>query len=64
MLHKLAIYALLTALAGSMLFPFYWMLATSFKNRKDVFATEPRMIPGRSLMNAPDARPRGSQVVF
>ena len=51
MLHKLAIYALLTALAGSMLFPFYWMLATSFKNRKDVFATEPKMIPGRSLMN-------------
>lgn len=46
---KFAIYAALIVLAGSMLFPFYWMATTSFKNAADVFSVEPKIIPGRSL---------------
>ena len=43
------IYVVLLALAASMLFPFYWMTTTSFKDPADVFAVEPKVFPGRSV---------------
>jgi multiple sugar transport system permease protein len=43
------LYAVIIALAASMLYPLYWMTVTSFKQKTDVFSGEPKMIPGRTL---------------
>jgi multiple sugar transport system permease protein len=47
--RKVSVYGLLVVLVVSMLFPFYWMATTSFKDAADVFSVEPKMFPGRSL---------------
>lgn len=44
---RIAVYALLTACALVMLFPFLFMLSTSFKNSTDVFRYPPRLLPYR-----------------
>ena len=49
--RKIIIYILLVVLAATMLFPLYWMMATSFKQKEDVFTTEPKMLPGRALVD-------------
>ncbi|MCS6834415.1 MAG: carbohydrate ABC transporter permease [Anaerolineae bacterium] len=42
---RLLIYALLTGFALFMLFPFLYMVSTSFKNSTDVFRSPPRLLP-------------------
>jgi multiple sugar transport system permease protein len=44
-LSRLLIYALLTGFALFMLFPFIYMVSTSFKNSTDVFHSPPRLLP-------------------
>lgn len=44
-LPRLAAYALLSAFAFIMLFPFTYMLMTSFKDSTDVFRSPPRLLP-------------------
>ncbi len=45
LLRNLAVYAVLTFFAFIMLFPFLYMLATSFKTPADTFRYPPRMLP-------------------
>ncbi len=47
--RRFLVYGLLVLLAGSMLFPFYWMAISSLKGKADVFSTDPKMLPGRQL---------------
>ncbi|MDX1663293.1 MAG: carbohydrate ABC transporter permease [Candidatus Promineifilaceae bacterium] len=44
-LQNLAVYAVLTFFAFVMLFPFIFMLSTSFKTPKDTFRYPPRLLP-------------------
>ena len=47
--HRVLVYGLLSLLAVSMLFPFYWMAITSLKQKADVFSTQPKFFPGKRL---------------
>lgn len=42
---RLALYVVLIALAGVFIVPMMWALSASFKNRSDIFAFPPRVIP-------------------
>ncbi len=49
-LPRLVAYVLLTIFAFLMLFPFTYMLMTSFKNSADVFHSPPRLLPYSSVV--------------
>lgn len=46
------VYLLLAATAISMIFPFYWMIATSFKTEARVFAFPPEWIPNPPIVES------------
>ncbi len=54
LLPRAVIYFLLSAFAFLMLFPFTYMLATSFKNSSDVFHYPPRLLPYSPELRAID----------
>lgn len=55
----IAMYALLTAVAAIMVFPFLWMLSTAFKPRVECYIYPPTLIPTRwSLENIRDVMAR------
>jgi multiple sugar transport system permease protein len=55
---RAAAYALLTGFAFLMLFPFIYMMTTSFKNSNDVFRFPPRLLP-----YSPELRQRDSIMI-
>lgn len=48
---KIIAYLLLTFTAITMIFPFYWMIATSFKSEARVFAFPPDWIPNPAILS-------------
>lgn len=48
---KIVAYLLLTFTAVTMIFPFYWMIATSFKSEARVFAFPPDWIPNPAILS-------------
>lgn len=45
-------YALLTVFLLAQLFPFYWMVATSFKTNNETIATPPKYVPTQPTLHA------------
>lgn len=48
---KIVAYLLLLFTAATMIFPFYWMIATSFKSEARVFAFPPDWIPNPAILS-------------
>ena len=51
LIGKIVAYLLLTFTAITMIFPFYWMIATSFKSEARVFAFPPDWIPNPAILS-------------
>ncbi len=47
MIGKIAVYALMTAIAIFMVFPFFWMVVNSFNSEEAIFRVPPSLIPDK-----------------